>query len=208
MARDTWEFFARHVGPQSHHLPPDNVQTLPQLMVAERTSPTNIGLYLLSAACARRLKWISTDEFLDRCENTLQTLAKLQRHRGHFLNWYDTRTLQPLPPLYVSTVDSGNLAGHLLTLRAGLLALADEPVASTRVFEGLGDTLGVLAEALELAAGSSVDTRLSACRTALEAARLAPPATLPALHARLAALSACATDLLAGIEAGPTKVSK
>ena len=125
VARDTWEFFARHVGPQSHHLPPDNVQTLPQLMVAERTSPTNIGLYLLSAACARRLKWISTDEFLDRCENTLQTLAKLQRHRGHFLNWYDTRTLQPLAPLYVSTVDSGNLCGHFEATAGACAELLD-----------------------------------------------------------------------------------
>ncbi len=125
VARDTWEFFARHVGPQSHHLPPDNVQTMPQLMVAERTSPTNIGLYLLSCACARRLKWIGTDEFLQRCESTLQTLAKLQRHRGHFLNWYDTQTLQPLAPLYVSTVDSGNLCGHLEATAGACLELLD-----------------------------------------------------------------------------------
>ena len=125
VARDTWEFFARHVGPQSHHLPPDNVQTMPQLMVAERTSPTNIGLYLLSCACARRLKWIDTDEFLQRCESTLQTLEKLQRYRGHFLNWYDTQTLQPLAPLYVSTVDSGNLCGHLEATAGACLELLD-----------------------------------------------------------------------------------
>lgn len=125
VARDTWEFFARHVGAQSHHLPPDNVQTMPQLMVAERTSPTNIGLYLLSCACARRLKWIDTDEFLQRCESTLQTLEKLQRHRGHFLNWYDTQTLQPLAPLYVSTVDSGNLCGHLEATAGACLELLD-----------------------------------------------------------------------------------
>ena len=125
VARDTWEFFARHVGAHSHHLPPDNVQTMPHLMVAERTSPTNIGMYLLSAACARRLQWIDTDEFLQRCEGTLQTLAGLQRHRGHFLNWYDTRTLQPLAPLYVSTVDSGNLCGHLEATAGACTELLD-----------------------------------------------------------------------------------
>ncbi len=125
VARETWEFFARHVGPHSHHLPPDNVQTMPQLMVAERTSPTNIGLYLLSSACARRLKWIDTDEFLQRCEGTLHTLARLQRHRGHFLNWYDTQTLQPLAPVYVSTVDSGNLCGHMEATAGACLELLD-----------------------------------------------------------------------------------
>ena len=125
VARATWEFFARHVGPQSHHLPPDNVQLVPQTMVAHRTSPTNIGLYLLSTACARRLQWIGTDEFLQRCEATLGTLAKLQRHRGHFLNWYDTQTLQPLAPVYVSTVDSGNLCGHLEATAGACAELLD-----------------------------------------------------------------------------------
>ncbi len=113
VAQDTWQFFARYVGPQSMHLPPDNVQFTPHVMVAHRTSPTNMGLYLLSAACARRLGWIGTEEFLGRCEQTLVTMGRLERHQGHFLNWYDTQTLQPLAPAYVSTVDSGNLCGHL-----------------------------------------------------------------------------------------------
>ena len=203
IARRTWSYFDTFVGPADNWLPPDNFQEYRVAALAHRTSPTNMGMALLANLAAWDFGYILAGPLMERTANTLRTMDGLTRYRGHFYNWYDTRTLQPLPPLYVSTVDSGNLAGHLLTLRAGLLALADEPVAATRVFAGLGDTLGVLAEALELAAGSSVDTRLSACRTALEAARLAPPATLPALHARLAALSACATDLLAGIEAGP-----
>ena len=125
VARDTWRFFERHVGPQSNHLPPDNVQTVPHMMVAQRTSPTNIGLYLLSVACARQFGWITTAELLQRCEATLATLAVLQRHRGHFLNWYDTATLAPLPPAYVSSVDSGNLCGHLMALAGACTEAAE-----------------------------------------------------------------------------------
>ena len=88
--------FERHVGPDSHDLPPDNVQTVPHLMVAQRTSPTNIGLYLLAAACAERFGWIGTAELVQRLERTLATLARLPRHRGHLLNWIDVQTLQPL----------------------------------------------------------------------------------------------------------------
>ncbi|NMM86465.1 hypothetical protein B2J88_19210 [Rhodococcus sp. SRB_17] len=124
VARDTWTFFVRHVGPQTHHLPPDNVQTVPRVMVAQRTSPTNIGMYLLSVACARRFGWIGTEELLERCERTLATLALLARHRGHFLNWYGTHTLEPLDPRYVSTVDSGNFCGHLLALAGACTEMA------------------------------------------------------------------------------------
>ena len=116
VAHDSWRLFERYVGPASHHLPPDNVQTVPYTMVAQRTSPTNIGLYLLTVACARRFGWIDTEEMLTRCERALAALAELQRYRGHFLNWYDTASLAPLPPAYVSTVDSGNLCGHLIAL--------------------------------------------------------------------------------------------
>ncbi|HET9977257.1 MAG TPA: glucoamylase family protein [Burkholderiaceae bacterium] len=116
IARSTWRFFERCIGADDHHLPPDNLQSLPHEMLAHRTSPTNIGLYLLSAACARAFGWIDTAQLLARLEATLATLAKLQRHRGHLLNWYDTQTLAPLLPMYVSTVDSGNLCGHLLAV--------------------------------------------------------------------------------------------
>lgn len=127
IARDTWRLFERCVGPEDHHLPPDNLQTSPHEMVAHRTSPTNIGLYLLSVACARQFGWIGTQELLERLDATLATLATLQRHRGHLLNWYDTRTCEPLLPMYVSTVDSGNLSGHLLALGQACLALAGAP---------------------------------------------------------------------------------
>ena len=124
IARDTWRFFERCVGPDDRHLPPDNLQTLPHDMLAHRTSPTNIGLYLLSAACAKAFGWIGTEELLTRLEATLATLATLQRHRGHFLNWYDTQSGAPLLPMYVSTVDSGNLAGHLLAVAQACRELA------------------------------------------------------------------------------------
>lgn len=114
VARDTWRLFERTVDASSHHLPPDNLQTSPVDMVATRTSPTNVGLYLLSAVCARQFGWLGTQDLLDRLEATLATLDTLTRHRGHFMNWTDTHTLQPLYPRYVSTVDSGNLSAHLL----------------------------------------------------------------------------------------------
>lgn len=129
LARDTWTLFERHVGPQSQHLPPDNVQTVPELLVAHRTSPTNIGLYLLSLACAQRFGWISPETLLDRAELTLASMARLERHQGHFLNWYDTRSGLALAPRYVSTVDSGNLCGHLLALAGACEALPAQAVA-------------------------------------------------------------------------------
>jgi cyclic beta-1,2-glucan synthetase len=127
LARDTWRYFERTVTAADHHLPPDNLQTQPQEALARRTSPTNIGLYLLAACCAQRFGWLGTPELLQRLHATLATLDGLQRHRGHFLNWYDTATAQPLLPLYVSTVDSGNLSGHLLAVAQACLELARQP---------------------------------------------------------------------------------
>ncbi len=131
IARDTWRLFERCVGTDDNHLPPDNLQIMPHDMVAHRTSPTNIGLYLLSAACARQFGWISTQELILRLQATFTTLERLQRHRGHFLNWYDTQTLAPLLPMYVSTVDSGNLSGHLLAVAQACLELAHAPHDAT-----------------------------------------------------------------------------
>ena len=127
IARDTWRYFERCVTAQDRHLPPDNLQTAPHDMLAHRTSPTNIGLYLLSVACARQFGWIGTQELLARLEATLATLATLQRHRGHLVNWYDTASGAPLLPMYVSTVDSGNFCGHLLALAQACLELAKAP---------------------------------------------------------------------------------
>ncbi|KPF47805.1 carbohydrate-binding protein [beta proteobacterium AAP65] len=124
VARDTWRSFERTVSAADRHLPPDNLQTDPHEMLAHRTSPTNIGLYLLSVACAREFGWIDTPEMLQRLQATLDSVDTLPRHRGHLLNWYDTQTGQALPPMYVSTVDSGNLCGHLLAVAQACLAHA------------------------------------------------------------------------------------
>jgi cyclic beta-1,2-glucan synthetase len=137
IARDTWQLFERCVGPEDNFLPPDNLQVTPYDMVAHRTSPSNIGLYLLSTACARVFGWIDTLEMVTRLEATLATVEKLQHHRGHLLNWYDTTTLAPLLPMYVSTVDSGNLSGHLLAVaQACLERLNVEPTAGGSVRAG------------------------------------------------------------------------
>ncbi|TKI08360.1 glycosyl transferase [Martelella alba] len=116
IARHTWRFFETFVTPDDHWLPPDNFQEDPRPVLAHRTSPTNIGLYLLSTATARDFGWIGTQAALDRLEATFATLGKLQRYRGHLFNWYETRSLETLTPAYVSSVDSGNLAGHLIAL--------------------------------------------------------------------------------------------
>lgn len=155
VARDTWRLFEGSVDAANHHLPPDNLQSAPYEMLAHRTSPTNIGLYLLSTACARQFGWIGTQDLLGRLEATLATLQRLERHRGHFLNWYDTRTLLPLPPRYVSTVDSGNLCVHLLAVAQACRELVREPDGSAacaqaivRSRERLQPLLGLLPQRL------------------------------------------------------------
>ena len=127
-ARKTWGFFETFVGPEDHWLPPDNFQEHPLAVVAHRTSPTNMGLALLANLSAYDFGFIGAGALIERTDKALGTMQALERYRGHFYNWYDTRSLKPLPPLYVSSVDSGNLACHLLTLRQGLLALADAPL--------------------------------------------------------------------------------
>jgi cellobiose phosphorylase len=147
-ARRTWRFFADFVGPEENWLPPDNFQEYPVPVIASRTSPTNIGMSLLADLAAFDFGYIYAGEFLQRAGNTLATMEKLERYRGHLYNWYDTRTLKPLLPQYVSSVDSGNLAGCLLTLQAGLAELKDQPVLPANAFQGLQDTLQVLVEQL------------------------------------------------------------
>ena len=154
LARQTWAFFETQVRAEDHWLPPDNLQEHPAPLLARRTSPTNIGLSLLANLSAYDFGYLQLDALIERTRRTLATMAVLPRHRGHFYNWYDTETLQPLPPHYVSTVDSGNLAGHLLTLRQGLLALTEAPVLAPATFSGMADTLGVLEESRR-AAGSA-----------------------------------------------------
>jgi cyclic beta-1,2-glucan synthetase len=147
IARKTWRFFETFVGPEDNWLPPDNFQEHPVPAIAHRTSSTNIGMAILSNLAAYDLGYISARQLLHRTERTLDTLRRMERYRGHLYNWYDTITLKPLPPLYISTVDNGNLAGHLLTLRPGLLELEEARILPPRAFHGLVDTLTAVREA-------------------------------------------------------------
>ncbi len=139
VALKTWKFFETFVGPEDHALPPDNVQMVPELTVAHRTSPTNIGMALLATVAAHDFGFIDTDDLADRIDATLTTVESLERFEGHLLNWYDTRTLAPLTPAYISTVDSGNLAGALLTLSVALqrLHLDHLAVRAVALFDGM-----------------------------------------------------------------------
>lgn len=146
MARKTWAFFDTFITAEDNWLPPDNYQETPVAVLCHRTSPTNMGLALLANLSAYDFGYINSRQLLERTRNTLQTMSTLERYRGHFYNWYDTQTRQALQPRYVSTVDGGNLSGHLLTLRQGLLALIDEPILRVTYLDGLEDTLDVLLE--------------------------------------------------------------
>ena len=143
-ARMTWHFFDTFVGALENWLPPDNFQEIPDPTIATRTSPTNMGLALLANLAARDMGYLSTGGLIERTQAALATMQRLDRHRGHFYNWYETRTLKPLLPLYISSVDSGNLAGHLLTLGAGLREQAKERIFTPQIFAGLRDTIKVL----------------------------------------------------------------
>jgi len=146
LARRIWSFFETFVTADEHWLPPDNFQEYPAAVTAIRTSPTNLGLVLLSTLAAHDFGYVSMAGLTERLARTLETVEKLERYRGHFYNWYDTHTLKPLAPLYISTVDNGNLAGLLLTLHSGLLELADQNWSAAKVLAGLRDTLGVWQE--------------------------------------------------------------
>ncbi len=148
IARQTWRFFETFVGAEDNRLPPDNFQDQPRPVVAHRTSPTNIGLYLLSAVAARDFGWAGTQETLERLEATLAAMQRLSRHRGHFFNWYATLDLHVLEPAYVSSVDSGNLAGHLIALANACEEWLDEPL-SPAWRNGLGDTLALVRQGLD-----------------------------------------------------------
>ena len=127
MARNTWRYFEAFMGPEDHGLPADNFQETPEPRTSHRTSPTNIGMGLLATLAAHDLGFIRTDELASRIDATLTTMEGLERFEGHLLNWYDTQSLAPLPPAYVSTVDSGNLAGALMTLAEGLRQASRQP---------------------------------------------------------------------------------
>ena len=148
IARQTWRFFETFVTEADNMLPTDNFQEAPTPVVAHRTSPTNLGLLLLSTAAAREFGWIGTAEAVERIEATLATMERLQRFRGHFFNWYDTSDLRALEPRYVSTVDSGNLAGHLIALANASGAWRIRGAVQPDGARGASDSLDLAREAL------------------------------------------------------------
>jgi cellobiose phosphorylase len=192
ISRKTWAFFETFVGPEDHWLPPDNYQEHPIEKIAHRTSPTNMGLALLANLSARDFGYISTAQFMERTANAFSTMEAMERYRGHFYNWYDTESLKPLLPMYVSTVDSGNLAAHLLTLRAGLSALPDEKIIGSTVFNGLLDTLRILMDV----AGESAPALLIQVRDHLESLCSVPPDKLDATRESLHKLAASALEVV------------
>ncbi|NTV90117.1 MAG: glycosyl transferase, partial [Clostridiales bacterium] len=141
IARKTWRYFEEFANARNHHLAPDNYQVDPPRGTANRTSPTNIGMGLLAVLSARDLGYIGTAEMMDQIERTIYTMEGLEKWNGHLYNWYDTHSLKPLRPAYVSTVDSGNLAGYLITLEQGLKCYLNSPLVDETFSDGLRDTL-------------------------------------------------------------------
>ena len=155
IARRTWRFFETFVTPQDNMLPPDNFQEEPEPVIAHRTSPTNIGLYLLSAGAAHDFGWAGLLETIERLETTFVTLDKMSKYKGHFFNWYSTETLTGLLPKYISSVDSGNLAGHLIALANSCdeWAQVTEPSENR---QGVLDNLSMMRAAIQWQAASAV----------------------------------------------------
>ena len=198
-ARKTWAFFETFVGPDDHWLPADNYQEHPVAAVGHRTSPTDMGLALLANLSAHDFGYLSAGRLVERTAAALDTMEALDRYQGHFYNWYDTQSLAPLRPLYVSTVDSGNLAGYLLTLGPGLLEVRDDRILEARLFDGLTDTLRILADA----APRSALPRLARLQEDLASARDARPATLAAARLGLEHLAAGAAEVEASLPVPP-----
>ena len=201
VSRKTWRFFETFVGPDDHWLPPDNFQEDPLAKVAHRTSPTNMGLSLLANLSARDFGYISTGQLIDRTANTLRTMETMERYRGHFYNWYDTDSLKPQLPMYISTVDSGNLAAHISTLRAGLVKLLDEKITGPVVFRGLTDTLNILTDI----AGQTHPPEIFQLRKELSDICSAQPDTCEGAREALSKLCAPALELVRVFETNPDK---
>ncbi|AOT69898.1 GH36-type glycosyl hydrolase domain-containing protein [Geosporobacter ferrireducens] len=141
IVRKTWAYYEDLVGEEDNFLPPDNYQVYPPKGAAHRTSPTNIGFYLLSILSARDFGYITTSRMLEKIYGTMKTIKKMETWKGHLYNWYDTQTLEVLRPQYVSTVDSGNFIAYLAVLREGIQEYLNRPVFDKNMLEGLLDTI-------------------------------------------------------------------
>jgi cyclic beta-1,2-glucan synthetase len=177
LARRTWMFFEAFVGPHDQWLPIDNYQEQPHQQTAHRTSPTNIGMLLLSTMSAYDLGYIGPSELSVRLQRTLESVLRLTHYRGHLLNWHDTRSMEPLLPRYVSTVDSGNFAGSLLAVKQGCADVAARPIVRGAQWDGLEDLLDLLVEPLaDLPSGplAAIQDTVSRMRTLVARGRGAP----------------------------------
>ncbi|WLI91877.1 glucoamylase family protein [Massilia sp. R2A-15] len=197
LARRTWGFFEDFVGAEDNWLPPDNMQEHPTWVVAHRTSPTNMGMSLLANLTAWDFGFATLDQVLSRTSSAFATMDRMERYHGHFYNWYDTISLAPLQPMYVSSVDSGNLAGHLLTLAPGLAALADHPIVSPRTLDGISITLHLVQEYAGDAGPAVADAILAMRGLLAEAERDAN--TLPGLTHGTAGLCRAADAIVAAL---------
>lgn len=198
IARRTWRYFEHFVCADDHMLPPDNVQFQPDTKVAHRTSPTNIGVYLLSTVVARDFGWAGTHAAVSRLEACMATLQQLQRYRGHLYNWYDTQTLEPLAPIYVSSVDSGNLAGHLIALANACDEWQLTPITA-HALQGLRDNLALAKLHLPAEAGQDplvamLTTMALQLATASRLAQLTPSLNKLAANALLLGKEICAVS--------------
>ncbi|MEO8675191.1 MAG: glucoamylase family protein, partial [Casimicrobiaceae bacterium] len=204
LARRTWAYFETFVGPADHWLPPDNYQEVPTGTLAHRTSPTNMGMALLADLAAYDFGYLPPGRLVGRVTRALQTMQSLERHQGHFYNWYDTQSLLPLAPRYISSVDSGNLAGHLLTLRAGLRALPDDRILELRLFAGFVDTARVLVDSF----GAGVPAVALQLRRALDSAYDARPVSAASAHRWLTRLEGEIAAVAAHIAAAPASEAR
>lgn len=198
LSRKIWAFFEKFVTDEDNWLPPDNFQKTPGPQIAHRTSPTNIGLSLLANLTAYDFGYLSAGRLIERSTRTLNTVQSLEKYKGHLYNWYDTITLACLQPRYISTVDSGNFAGHLILFRQGLLSLKEEPVFSPKAFNGLLDTMAVLLEKNE------TNEWLAALKKETETARSTPPQSLPEAMHMLQGLKAGYNTIALRYENNPT----
>ena len=194
VARRTWSFFEEFVTAEDNMLPPDNFQEDPKPVVAHRTSPTNLGLYLLSVIAARDFGWLGTLDALDRLESAFASMAKLERFRGHFYNWYDTTDLRAMEPKYVSSVDSGNLAAHLITLGNACREIVASPIGNGSWKSGLDDALALVRDAASCRAGerpdsSEVTTNLDEAIEAFAASLRDVPSSPPGIVRRLSEMA-------------------
>ena len=206
IGRRTWRFFETFVTAADNMLPPDNFQEDPTPVVAHRTSPTNLGLYLLSVVSARDFGWLGLHETTARLEATLQSMARLERFRGHFFNWYDTSSLDPLAPTYISSVDSGNLAGHLITLAHACDDLETETIVTPFWRVGIADSLDLVCESVAEAIARNPLLPVQQFNAAIKQLRLklhSPPLPVQQAAGLAVAISLECDELVSHAEAMP-----